>query len=56
MSQRSMRNTLVRKRKKRRVISRPKVTRIQGNTARVRSRLKKKAGKARAAAAAQSAG
>ena len=56
MSQRSMRNTLIRKRKKKQAVSRPKVTRIQGNTPRVRSRLKKEAGKARAAAAAQSAG
>jgi len=56
MSQRSLRNVETRKKKAKRAISRPKVTRIQGNTAGVRRRLKKLAGKARAATAAESAG
>jgi hypothetical protein len=48
---RSVRNIETRKKKARRVIARAKVTRIQGNTAAVRKRLKKLAGKARAAKA-----
>lgn len=48
---RSDRNVETRKKKARRVIPRAKVTRVQGNTAAVRKRLKKQAGKARAAAA-----
>ncbi len=39
----------IKKRKAKRAIPRKKVTRIQGNTAGVRKRLKKQAGKARAA-------
>lgn len=39
------------KKKARRAIPRPKVTRIQGNTAAVRRRLKKASGQARAAKA-----
>lgn len=45
---RSLRNAETRKKKARRTIARPKVTRNQGNTAGVRKRLKKQAGKARA--------
>ena len=48
---RSPRNIETRKKKARRVIPRAKVTRIQGNTAAVRKRLKKAAGKARAVVA-----
>lgn len=48
---RSDRNIETRKKKARRAIPRAKVTRIQGNTAGVRKRLKKMAGKARAATA-----
>jgi hypothetical protein len=48
---RSLRNIETRKKKARRAIPRAKVTRIQGNTASVRKRLKKMAGKARAARA-----
>ncbi len=51
MSKRSMRNVEARKKKARRAIARPKLTRVQGNTAGVRKRLKKEAGKARNAAA-----
>lgn len=51
MSARSLRNTLARKKQASRKIARPKVTRIQGNTAGVRKRLKKEAGKARSASA-----
>lgn len=47
---RSDRNIETRKKKARRAIPRAKVTRIQGNTPAVRKRLKKMAGKARAAA------
>ena len=43
---RSARNVETRKKKARRVIPRAKVTRVQGNTAGVRRRLKKNAGKA----------
>ncbi|MEQ1653861.1 MAG: hypothetical protein ABL897_15370 [Hyphomicrobium sp.] len=46
MSKTSMKNIHKQKRKARRVIPRAKVTRIQGNTAAVRKRLKKNAGKA----------
>lgn len=48
MSARSDRNIETRKKKARRAIPRAKVTRMQGNTAAVRKRLKKAAGKARA--------
>ena len=51
MSKKSLKNVQVQKKKARRAIPRAKVTRIQGNTAAVRSRLKKNAGKARAAKA-----
>ena len=44
----SARNVEKKKKKSRRAIPRPKVTRIQGNTARVRKRLKKLAGQSRA--------
>jgi hypothetical protein len=47
MSARSDRNIETRKKKARRAIPRAKVTRVQGNTAAVRKRLKKAAGKAR---------
>jgi hypothetical protein len=47
-SARSPRNIETRKKKARRAIPRAKVTRIQGNTAGARKRLKKLAGKARA--------
>ncbi|MDX2307278.1 MAG: hypothetical protein NW216_03465 [Hyphomicrobium sp.] len=50
-SARSDRNVETRKKKARRAIPRAKVTRNQGNTAAVRKRLKKEAGKARAAKA-----
>jgi hypothetical protein len=46
MSKRSLRSIETAKKKARRAIPRPKVTRIQGNTAGVRRRLKKLAGKA----------
>ena len=46
-SARSLRNTETRKKKARRTIPRKKVTRVQGNTAGVRKRLKKLAGLAR---------
>jgi hypothetical protein len=48
MTQRSLRNVETQKKKRRRAIPRAKVTRIQGNTAGVRKRLKKQAGIARA--------
>ena len=51
MAIRSARNVEKQKKKKRRVIPRGKVTRIQGNTLGARRRLKKMAGKARAAKA-----
>jgi len=47
----SARNIEKQKKKRRRAAPRAKVTRIQGNTAAVRRRLKKLSGKARAAAA-----
>ncbi len=46
---RSLRNIETRKKKASRAAPRAKVTRIQGNTPAVRKRLKKMAGKARAA-------
>jgi hypothetical protein len=46
-SARSPRNVETRKKKARRAVPRAKVTRIQGNTAGARKRLKKLAGKAR---------
>jgi hypothetical protein len=49
MTARHHRNVETRKKKSRRAIPRAKVTRIQGNTAGARKRLKKLAGKARAA-------
>jgi hypothetical protein len=48
MAVRSERNIEKQKKKKRRAIPRAKVTRIQGNTSGVRTRLKKMAGQARA--------
>jgi hypothetical protein len=52
MAKTSLKNVQKQKKKARRVIPRAKVTRNQGNTAAVRSRLKKNAGKARSAKAA----
>ena len=49
MTIRSLRNVEKQKKKRRRAAPRAKVTRIQGNTRAVRRRLKKLAGKARAA-------
>lgn len=49
MTERAPRKIEIQKKKARRAIPRAKVTRIQGNTAAVRKRLKKMAGKARAA-------
>ena len=49
MAARADRKIETRKKKARRAIPRAKVTRIQGNTSAVRKRLKKAAGKARAA-------
>ncbi|MBK9079463.1 MAG: hypothetical protein WBP38_03365 [Hyphomicrobium sp.] len=51
MAKTSLKNIQKQKKKARRAIPRAKVTRVQGNTPAVRSRLKKQAGKARAAAA-----
>lgn len=51
MAIRSARNIEKQKKKNRRALPRPKLTRIQGNTLGVRRRLKKLAGKARAAKA-----
>jgi hypothetical protein len=51
MAVRSARNTEKLKKKNRRAMPRQKLTRIQGNTLGVRRRLKKLAGKARAAKA-----
>jgi hypothetical protein len=53
MSKRSLRNVETQKKKARRAIPRAKVTRIQGNTAGARKRLKKLAGIARGAAKAE---
>jgi hypothetical protein len=50
MSKTSPKNIQKQKKKARRAIPRAKVTRVQGNTAAVRRRLKKNAGKARSAA------
>lgn len=50
MAIRSARNVEKQKKKARRAAPRAKVTRIQGNTAAVRRRLKKQSGKARATA------
>jgi len=50
-SARSLRNVETRKKKARRAIPRPKLTRIQGNTAGARKRLKKLAGKRRSSTA-----
>jgi hypothetical protein len=50
-SSRSARNVETRKKKARRTAARPPQSRNQGNTAGVRKRLKKMAGKARAAVA-----
>lgn len=50
MSKSSAKNVQKQKKKARRTIPRAPVTRIQGNTAAVRKRLKKQAGKARSAA------
>ena len=49
MSKTSLKNVQKQKKKARRTIPRKPVTRIQGNTAGVRRRLKKLSGKARAA-------
>lgn len=49
MPKTSLKNIQKQKKKAKRVIPRAKVTRIQGNTAAVRKRLKKMAGKARSA-------
>lgn len=51
MTARTARKVEIQKKKARRAIPRAKVTRIQGNTAAARKRLKKLAGKARAAKA-----
>jgi hypothetical protein len=55
MAVRSERNIEKQKKKKRRVIPRAKVSRIQGNTLGARQRLKKLAGRARARKAAETA-
>jgi len=52
MSTRSLRNVETRKKKAKRAIPRAKTTRIQGNTAGARNRLKKLAGIKRATKAA----
>ncbi len=49
MTARHHRKVEIQKKKARRTIPRAKVTRVQGNTPAVRRRLKKAAGKARAA-------
>lgn len=51
MAKTSLKNIQKQKKKARRAIPRAKVSRVQGNTPAVRARLKKNAGKARAAAA-----
>jgi hypothetical protein len=53
MTKRSLRSVETQKKKQRRTIARAKVTRIQGNTAAVRRRLKKQAGLIRGAKAAK---
>jgi hypothetical protein len=55
MAARTARSVETQKKKARRAIPRAKVTRIQGNTAAARKRLKKASGKARAAKAKASA-
>ena len=50
MTKRSLRNVETQKKKAGHAIPRAKLTRNQGNTAAVRKRLKKQAGKARGAA------
>ena len=55
MNKRTHRHVETLKKKRRRAIPRAKVTRIQGNTAAVRRRLKKQAGVARVAKAATTA-
>ncbi|WP_439543509.1 hypothetical protein [Hyphomicrobium sp.] len=55
MTARHHRKVETQKKKARRAIPRPKATRIQGNTAGARTRLKKLAGKARTAKAKASA-
>lgn len=50
MSKLSPRNGLIRKKKAATRMARPKLTRNQGNTAGIRKRLRKEAGKARSAA------
>jgi hypothetical protein len=55
MTARHHRNVETQKKKAKRAIPRAKVTRIQGNTAAARKRLKKLAGKARSAKAKASA-
>lgn len=55
MTARHHRKVEIQKKKARRAIPRDKVTRIQGNTAAARKRLKKQAGKVRAAKAKASA-
>jgi hypothetical protein len=52
MAVRSERNIEKQRKKKRRALPRPKLSRIQGNTLGARQRLKKMAGKARAKKAA----
>lgn len=52
MSKRSLRNVETQKKKARRAIPRSKVTRVQGNTAGVRRKLRKNALQARGAKAA----
>ena len=56
MTKRSLRSVETQKKKARRAIPRPKVTRIQGNTLAVRRRLKKLAGKRAARRRADGAG
>lgn len=51
MSKRSLRNVETRKKKLASRMPRPKLTRNQGNTAGIRKRLKKEAGKARSTGA-----
>ncbi len=54
MTKRAPRQAKIRRRKAQRAIPRAKVTRIQGNTAGVRKRLKKQAGVARGRQASKS--
>jgi hypothetical protein len=49
MTKRSLRNVETQKKKRSRTIARDKVTRVQGNTAGARKRLKKQAGLTRGA-------